>query len=528
VVAAQGRNQTTDVVAIAVSGGGHRASAWALGVLQAVLDAGLGPSVTSVTSVSGGSITNGVVAKEIDLTTVDRAEFDRATAPLRDVIAERGLFFPGPRTKRFVAGVFACALLLLGITAAVLVALASRSSSLGAAAWWLLAGIVPLAAGLYVLMGRAGRGALKVLVAAAAVGALVAIAAFLAAWSTSGVSGGTRVVVLLAWIAGWLAVGWLLIRLVSKRGTVVAKALDAEFFSGTDLDAVTQPVDHIFATTDLETADSLYLAPRFIASYRRGVSSSAGVSLAQAVQASAALPVGFPPTVLKPQGPFKGAQRSDTAWENRAIAVSDGGAYDNMGDQWDVRRADRVEGWKEDGITPDGLGKQPNLLIVANASGAWVWEKWKGRSRLGTEIESIAKNQGIQYDQSTATRRGRLFSLFSEALKTGDGLRGVLIQIDRSPFQVIDFLPDADEVGETAHAAMVERAELAREALSGPQARERWDAVAKANAAVKTTLGPIGDEATNALMIHARTATLVYLFVLHGIGDPSAFDSPPS
>jgi hypothetical protein len=46
-------------VAVALSGGGHRASLFGLGVLLALVDLGLNRLVTQVVSVSGGSITNG-------------------------------------------------------------------------------------------------------------------------------------------------------------------------------------------------------------------------------------------------------------------------------------------------------------------------------------------------------------------------------------------------------------------------------------------------------------------------------------
>ena len=67
-------------IGIALSGGGHRASAWGIGVLAAVVDTNLGPDVTSVTSVSGGSITNGVVAQNVDLRTATPQGFDAAVA----------------------------------------------------------------------------------------------------------------------------------------------------------------------------------------------------------------------------------------------------------------------------------------------------------------------------------------------------------------------------------------------------------------------------------------------------------------
>ncbi len=49
---------------IAISRGGFRATAFGLGVLLYLVDRGLNQRVKSITSVSGGSITNGFVASE--------------------------------------------------------------------------------------------------------------------------------------------------------------------------------------------------------------------------------------------------------------------------------------------------------------------------------------------------------------------------------------------------------------------------------------------------------------------------------
>jgi len=49
-------------IGVALSGGGHRAGAWALGALLYLADAGLLDQVASIASVSGGSITNGYLA----------------------------------------------------------------------------------------------------------------------------------------------------------------------------------------------------------------------------------------------------------------------------------------------------------------------------------------------------------------------------------------------------------------------------------------------------------------------------------
>ena len=526
-------SEPTTVTSIALSGGGHRASAWGIGVLQALLDAGLGPTVSSLTSVSGGSVTNAVVAKNVDLTLVDRGDFDDAMTRLQEVIETDGLFFPGPLTNKYVR------VTLSLLVATLCVGVGAFAAAVGAPTplCWLTVALLPIGV-LFKVRKKLkdvpetrpiSKSAMQWIIAA--VGTAITLVSVLGAWSTSNSTTWFTVIIVGVWCAATLLFGWWTIVRFSKRGAVVARALDTEFFCGASLDSIKRPVNHIFATTDLETADSLYLAPRFLASYRRGVAPAGGISLATAAQASAALPGGFPPTILKPANKFVGGIPSKPGDE---IRVSDGGAYDNMGDQWDLGRSSRLQQWELKRNRPDGLGPTPNLLIVANASGAWKWQEWTATSKLGHEIVSLAKNQGVQYDQSTATRRRMLFNEFASAIRTGAGLRGVLIQIDRTPFQVIDKLPGPDEVGEEAHAAITARAAQARTVLGGTicttadcqhlrddkncSARKRWQAIANYNTAIPTTLGPIGTEAYATLTVHARTATATYLYVLHNIG----------
>ena len=66
-------------IGVAISGGGYRASAWGLGVLWCLADAGLNGDVTMVSSVSGGSLTNahaGWLPKPY--TAVSSADYDAA------------------------------------------------------------------------------------------------------------------------------------------------------------------------------------------------------------------------------------------------------------------------------------------------------------------------------------------------------------------------------------------------------------------------------------------------------------------
>ena len=86
-------------IGVALSGGGHRASLFGLGVLLYLGDAHKLPELTSFASVSGGSLTNGYVAQTLDLTTVvDGGAFERAVKPFARQLAQhrRKGSFPDP------------------------------------------------------------------------------------------------------------------------------------------------------------------------------------------------------------------------------------------------------------------------------------------------------------------------------------------------------------------------------------------------------------------------------------------------
>ena len=77
---------------IALSGGGLRASAFGLGALLYLVDAGLNTKVQNIVSVSGGSITNGFVGCRCDYRTVDSDTFKGIAAELARRIAFNGIW----------------------------------------------------------------------------------------------------------------------------------------------------------------------------------------------------------------------------------------------------------------------------------------------------------------------------------------------------------------------------------------------------------------------------------------------------
>jgi hypothetical protein len=91
-------------LAVSLSGGGHRASLFTLGALMYLVDAEANERVTSIASVSGGSLTNGFVGQELDFKSTNGDDFRRRVArPLATQIAKSGTFFAPLLTKVYVA-----------------------------------------------------------------------------------------------------------------------------------------------------------------------------------------------------------------------------------------------------------------------------------------------------------------------------------------------------------------------------------------------------------------------------------------
>jgi predicted acylesterase/phospholipase RssA len=97
-------------VAVALSGGGHRASAFALGVILYLARAEKTPEISSVASVSGGSLANGALAQDVDLSTASVAEVESAVARTARKLTGRGTLFGAP-----AVGIWAAGLVVLGL-----------------------------------------------------------------------------------------------------------------------------------------------------------------------------------------------------------------------------------------------------------------------------------------------------------------------------------------------------------------------------------------------------------------------------
>ena len=90
-------------IAVALSGGGHRASLFGLGVLLYLADAGKNQDVVCVSSVSGGSLTNAFVAQEGDYSRLTAENFERHIAqPFARRVAQIGTLWASWTTWAYI------------------------------------------------------------------------------------------------------------------------------------------------------------------------------------------------------------------------------------------------------------------------------------------------------------------------------------------------------------------------------------------------------------------------------------------
>lgn len=305
----------------------------------------------------------------------------------------------------------------------------------------------------------------------------------------------------LAWPVASLLAGII----AQRRSWVARRSFEHALFDGRTLEAMHHGVDHIICSTDLQTGEPVYFSGRFIYSWRTGFGDTAGLHLAAAAQASAALPGAFPPVGM-------GTERHHFAKTApfRKFVLTDGGVYDNMGTEWVLRV---TSGFDVDSEVPTPPPNPIDEAVVINASAAkGVVSRARLRVPVLGELLTLLAVKDVLYDQTTAVRRRLLNLRYRIAARApqlvGDGLLGATIQIDRSPFDLADnFIKGRD------HLAM--RARAVRTAL-GEDERAAWTAAALANRKVRTKLSKIPKADAARLLRHAYVLTMADTHVLLG------------
>jgi predicted acylesterase/phospholipase RssA len=425
---------------VALSGGGHRASLFGLGVLQYLSDARVNRDVVWISSVSGGSITNAYIAQILDYKRAEPHEFESAIRPLARQISSRGTIFAVPLTWVFLA----ISVVTLGL--------------IFVAALWLPSTL------------------------------------------------GQRLLVLVAGVLFW---AWLI---PGRRGAVLAHALRRIYFSPmgapTRLADISTDAMPVFCATELQTGDPFYFAPRFVYGYRFAVGAPGDLDLAAAVQASANFPYVFPPRWLRSRRfRFSSSSRGFEGTGFRFIVLSDGGVFNNMATQWVdsipiIRRLDPSLG---------GYLEEPDEVIVADASAR---ADTRGMKRvflpLLGEVLAAFRIQTILYNQTLAPARRGLVNEFELANLRGRGIRGVLLQISQSPFEV----PER-HVGDSIRPDRAIRARHVIHSLG--DTRDEWRGIAECNSGVATVLSKLDPTTSAMLMYQGYVLAMSNLHVLLGL-----------
>ena len=432
-------------VAVALSGGGHRATLFTLGALMYLVDTGANGNVTSIASVSGGSLTNGLAGQEVNFRTTNSDQFrDKVAKLLATQIARSGTLFAPLFSKVYVVLLVLAALVLLIL--------------------------IPVIAP---------------------------------------VPGYVRI---LLFLAGTIVWGWIL----AVRGRVCARAFNTTLYSPggreTKLADLKKPdLDHVICSTEFRSSEQVYFAGDLVYSYALGIGVPADLSLAKAVQASAAFPGGFPPSTLPTRRhKFTGAPPPSAGGPPEPpgkMVLTDGGVYDNMGEQWARGFAERIR------RCPNiGKGRvAPNRLVVVNASARIPWDRFRRQLiPLVGELLALIRVNNILYINTTNVRRQVIVESYNPADPTkAAGLPSVLVQIAQSPFRVASsFAKDKTAVGDRARAVLA--------FLQNGPSQDQWARIASDNSAVATSLSKFGPEVTARLIYQGYVVTMCNLHVLFG------------
>jgi transposase-like protein len=414
------------LVGVALSGGGYRASLFALGALMYLHDACIQPGTTrrrigAVTSVSGGSVTNAALGHGVLLGEDGRDQFDHVAQILVRHVDREGSMFAGLAVLYY--------LVLLPVTGLGLLTLTWLGlSHLTWAVLWRSAAI-PLAVGV-VVVGGMGLIVVADSVKPHYLGPILSLIGLVIA--LGGTVAWLQFVLstpdwrlALSWIAtavlavGAAAVVWTL------RGTLIQHTfqhlLDRIATLSGLADLRTRP-HHVFCTTEIQFDETAYFAGDAIRAKSFRSAAPGSLPTAMAVRASAALPGAFPPVIVRGiTGKTRGGTsvRSAPQWlDADHMVLVDGGVRDNLGVDWFTEMPGLVD----------------ELLVVsaaANRRPPRAITKLPGVS----EARALLNLTNIPYNTRERNRRRAVTSLLFN--NSGDAaIGGALCHIEDSPFDL--------------------------------------------------------------------------------------------
>jgi len=546
-------------VGIALSGGGHRATLFGLGALLYLADSGCNKDVTTIASVSGGSLTNAYLSlMDKPFSDVSGEGFDENAAILaRSIAGHRGWWFitwilyvsffalwlPLPANWEihltWDARLLAFAVLVL--LWAVFIGPRSGGSLWSWWGMWLYVGIL-----------------------------LPSFVAVVAVWWLP-LEWGWCLLILVAWfiaasqrnvIAG-LAFGHSICALKPSTGETHERTRPA-----TPLEDINRKIQHVFCATEMHAGTHAYFSQDFVYSRGFGVGRPEGLPLRTVVQASANFPGGFPLRVLRTSR-FKFELPEAIAKTSKWMILSDGGVFDNMADAWHMDSLDRFDRlhrqyskiekmefdkWEKKIIAEfgaeefrrmypkpsvyvpdfqDGFYKKygdllnriikfnqiPDQLIVINGAAPFLWQTMRRVwFPVVGELPSFVKVTNVMYNNSTSARARELRIRFREQKPAG-----AVVAIGEHPHLSGGTMRNLDDAFKSQNISRDQKLRgycvskyLSRASpFKDLEAKHMssWE-ISSRSTNVPTTLNPLGMTQTTHLLYHGYLQAMTSLYVM--------------
>jgi predicted acylesterase/phospholipase RssA len=399
-------------VGIALSGGGHRASLFALGALMYVHDACLAaPSerrVAGVSSVSGGSITNAACGHGLRLGKDTREDFDKMARELVLHVVRDGSMWSG---LSLVYHLFVfLALPIVGLSLAVFLI-----RQLG----WLdalrcLAIFSPLPVALFVI-GRHTLGPLA--------RAMLATTLLLGLHLVLADADWRRALSYLA-VAGLVL--FLAIGLWAWRGRFVQRSIERLLRKITTeplLAKMGESPHHVLCATEVQMGVTAYLSHDAIRARSFHSVGPGNLRTARAVRASAAFPGAFPPVIIRSRVRDWNEGAQERTAERQAtspyLVLVDGGVRNNLGTDWFTKWAPPLD----------------EIIVVSSAANRLPR---RDRSTLPglSELQALMNLTGILYSTRERNSRRALGFTLGSRLDGRPGPAWAHCHIEDSPFDL--------------------------------------------------------------------------------------------
>ena len=514
-------------IGVALSGGGYRATLLSLGVLTYLVDSGLNDRVRTISSVSGGSYANALVATQQKSfhaiqSQEDRDVFYRGLCAVIDRLTSTNIWLK-PRVLGL--GFSALAIFAIPRVLARLVWRGALGRFLVRLAGWLGA--------LWILKKRGDVLSREI-------------------WRTLFGSDGRDEV--MGSLHQDREDGDSLDHIICATNIANGRFV---YFSGRFLYASelgwqtdASPLDHLRPATNIRAKARRRMMTRRWCEYRHYTQ----IPIKSAVDASAALPIVIPPRRF-PTGVF---ERAGMWFVPDELRLVDGGVYDNLAVQW-FRSADSMKNRARksiqnmeddmsdifepadlktymDNMAPPWIFR-PDLLLVVNAGGELKWTRHLPFTTMPilrepipimTETAELARTAKIAFTSGTERRlywlrrefRKRFLSEhpkegepepMASSLQPVEDWRGTIVQIDHSPYRV----PNA--LREYGNEEVEKRARHARKIL-GRLGRD-WTEIKEKNAGIPAYPRKMKIEAVHRLMYHGYVSAWANLYSLWGLGE---------